>query len=503
MAEPLTPTSIEALIEGGVTGRIAAGNYDVRIHPEHGAVVTLLPPERRPAPPLRGSESEERPADDAPIAPDRRALAILPDEEKRLLSALAAVGGGPVGAAHLPFLADVPEPGPALGALLERRLAQAQGPRYGLTGDLAALLRRTWDLSSWSERALGYFTLWASPHTPASAVKEVTEEISPLRHLLGWAVEAGRFEAAIHLGRALDTACAVGGRWDAWGESLERVRAAAAASGNRAAEGWALHQLGTRLLCLDDPAGAKPLLTQALAIRESLGDRAGAAVTRHNLGFLGTPPARPPASFQEPIQHPSWFRLLPGLALVFLIFVVLAVGGIKLLSNRLEPDRDTVPTEPVTNGEESPSLSTDAPAVSDLPVESTDLSTDTAEPVEEAAPERPVMTLSPQEVLDFGEVNAGERLKKDVTVQNAGNAPLTISAISISGERAEELTIGEDCDGEVLDAGESCTFPVTFEPAARGSRNLRLTVSDRASGIEQTLEVRGNAVWLRPEPPVP
>jgi hypothetical protein len=112
------------------------------------------------------------------------------------------------------------------------------------------------------------------------------------------------------------------------------------------------------------------------------------------------------------------------------------------------------------------------------------------------------MTLSPQEVLDFGDVNAGERLEKDVTVQNAGNAPLTISAISISGERAEELTIGEDCDGEVLDAGESCTFSVTFEPAARGDRSLQLTVSDRAAGIEQALEVHGNAVWLRPEPPV-
>jgi hypothetical protein len=60
--------------------------------------------------------------------------------------------------------------------------------------------------------------------------------------------------------------------------------------GDRAAEAWSLHQSGTRGLCLEDGSTAQTDLSEALRIRESLGDWAGAAVTRHNLEvFFGGP----------------------------------------------------------------------------------------------------------------------------------------------------------------------------------------------------------------------
>ncbi len=190
----------------------------------------------------------------------------------------------------------------------ERALVQSHSPRYSLTGNLPDLLPRTWDLTPWRERALGYFIEWAEARRNEPAA--LLEEIGVLRALLDWAAETGRHAEARRLGRALDTALAVAGRWGAWEQTLQRVRGTAEALGDRTTQGWALHQLGTRLLCLDDKAAARPLLLDALDIRESLGDRAGAAVTRHNLGLLGPLPSSEPTAEREGLVPP--FDCSPG-----------------------------------------------------------------------------------------------------------------------------------------------------------------------------------------------
>jgi hypothetical protein len=526
----------------------------------------------------------------------RRTLAPLPEEEKRLLSALAALGGGPIGAVHLGALADVPDPMPPLNNLLEHKLAQAHSPRYSLTGDLTSLLGSIWDLSPWCERALGYFTAWAEARREDRAA--LLEEAGTLRRLLDWATESGHHEQALQLGRALDAALAVSGRWDAWAQALERVRSAASVTGNRATEGWALHQLGSRLLCLDDQAGARDLLTQALAIRESLGDHNGAAVTRHNLGLLGLappPPSEPPRVEAQPRPLP----VLPWLAAVFLVFLLMA-GGVNWYFSHKNKVREegTETAEPNTSKETTPSASeepiatepsTTEPVISEPPdsaaspglelsrervefpamalgpspettVETVSVTNTGTEPLRVAGVaftdnpgeafdvksdcpdqpvepgdqcdievtfhpekpgeyhatltlhadglkrrtlevsgaardrERPGLDLSPAEGLDFGDVEVGQSRPLRVVVTNTGKAPLTVDAISIRGERAEEFDVGRNCDGEVLDPGKNCVFLVTFKPSAPGTRGLRLTVTDRTAGIEETLALRGNAV---------
>jgi len=350
MVQPLTSTSFEALIEGAGSGQITVGNYSVLVHPDHGAVVSFIPPGSQPAPrPLIDEKdlpfedlSEGKAFDEATA---RQTLAPLPDEEKRVLSALAAVGGGPVGASHLAILADVADPRPAFDALLARDLVQPQGLRYSLAGDLDSLLPSIWDLSPWCERALAYFLPWAEARREDTAA--VLEESDALRHLLDWAAGSGRHAEAQRLGRALDTALILSGRWSAWARVLQRVHAAAVALQDRTTEAWALHQLGTRLLCLDDKAAARPLLNQSLAIRESLGDGAGAAVTRHNLGLLGALPA-----VRLSWPFPVSLRPLPWLALALLI---LLLGGIRLWSSRIaEPNHDTATVYPISSDQESP-----------------------------------------------------------------------------------------------------------------------------------------------------
>jgi hypothetical protein len=97
----------------------------------------------------------------------------------------------------------------------------------------------------------------------------------------------GRWEGVLRLGQATEGPLAVRGHWGAWAETLKRELEAARQLGDRAAEAWSLHQSGTRALCLEDAPTARRDLSEALRLRESLGDREGAAVTRHNLKLLG------------------------------------------------------------------------------------------------------------------------------------------------------------------------------------------------------------------------
>jgi len=108
-----------------------------------------------------------------------------------------------------------------------------------------------------------------------------------------WALDAGRWADAIRLVKSLEGALAQSGRWDAWSESLSKALAAAQAQGDQSTMAWALHQIGTRSMCLAEKRAARAALIQALRLREALGDRAGAAVSRHNLRVLLGPPPPP------------------------------------------------------------------------------------------------------------------------------------------------------------------------------------------------------------------
>jgi hypothetical protein len=114
---------------------------------------------------------------------------------------------------------------------------------------------------------------------------------------------------------------------------LEWQLASARAQGDRAAEAWALHQLGTRALCLNDMPTARSSLGRALEIREELGDEAGSAVTRHNLELSMAAPVVQTRVSEERGRWPAG-KLLAGLA------ALLGAGALALW-------RLTAPPEPV------------------------------------------------------------------------------------------------------------------------------------------------------------
>ena len=103
------------------------------------------------------------------------------------------------------------------------------------------------------------------------------------------ATNARRWGEALRLGQILEGALVMGVRWDAWAMVLEQCLLAAKATGDRTAETWALHQIGSRAVCVGASRGARSTLSEALKLRESLNELDAAAASRHNLSFVLAP----------------------------------------------------------------------------------------------------------------------------------------------------------------------------------------------------------------------
>lgn len=273
-------------------------------------------------------------------------LASLTLPEKQIVEALGSLDGAALSPEQLETITGLSDSRPILEALLKRHLIQADHFRYSITESLGRVLQGEQDLSLWAERALNYFTTWAEQQQ--SSPDLVLKEAEAIQQTLNWAVETGHWTEALHLAQATEGSLALSGRWDAWQRTLHGGLRAAQALGDQAAEAWMLHQLGTRALCLGDITTASPLLTQALQLREILGDQIGAAVTRHNLNLLPRPvvvslqSTEPPKRFLA--AEISSRLIVPVIAAV--LVMLLTVGGVSAWFTGLfaTPTPETVET---------------------------------------------------------------------------------------------------------------------------------------------------------------
>ena len=227
-------------------------------------------------------------------------MASVDDKQRRALLALASVPGVSLPALHISGIAEITDVEPSLAALVRRGLIVRSQWRYRLADGVTDRLRRTEDLKPWASRVITYFSGWAERH--ARKDEALLQESEALLRVQQDAADARRSGEVLHLGRLLDGPLAAGARWGAWGITLERSLDASRAIGDRSAEAWALHQLGSRALCLGEPGTARALLTKAVKLREALTDDAAAAASRGNLAFVLPPVVeepRPPA-VEEP-----------------------------------------------------------------------------------------------------------------------------------------------------------------------------------------------------------
>lgn len=232
-----------------------------------------------------------------PSAPEQLSAQIvetLTPEARQALMLMAALGGAPLHTDHVAALTGSRDTAALLADLEERGLAKSHSPRYSVT-DAVAALRPADAEARWRTQLLTYFTEHAESH--AAEPERLRDDLEPMIAALRNGASAGEWRAVLRLARAADGVAGASKLWGAWATILAIALAAARRLGDEAQEAWALHQLGTRALCLGDAGEASRRLRAALRIRERIGDRAGAEITRHNLRHLpgAAPSSRPPA----------------------------------------------------------------------------------------------------------------------------------------------------------------------------------------------------------------
>jgi hypothetical protein len=267
-------------------------------------------------------------------------IASIDEKERRALLALTALPRVPLTAQHVSGIAELTDIEPALRTLARRGLVDGSESRHRLADGVADQLRRTDDLTPWVNRAITYFTGWAERYRRSPG--RLLEESEALLSAQRYAADARRWGEVLRVGILLEGALVTGARWGAWAISLDRSLAAAKALGDRSAEAWALHEIGTRAVCVGNPGTARALLSQAAALRELIDDTTAAAASRQNLGFVLAPAAdesRDPMRFSDltdvdsfalrgatwsPAQTPSQSSI--GRAVLIAVQMILAAG---------------------------------------------------------------------------------------------------------------------------------------------------------------------------------
>jgi hypothetical protein len=111
-------------------------------------------------------------------------------------------------------------------------------------------------------------------------------------------------------------------------------------------------------------------------------------------------------------------------------------------------------------------------------------------------PPAPAATLAPSPVAFASQTIGATSAATTVTLTNSGNAPMTITGITITGTNPTEfaMTTGSNACGSSLAAGASCNIYVTFTPAADVSYSATLSVADNAAGSPQTVALSGSGI---------
>ena len=82
-----------------------------------------------------------------------------------------------------------------------------------------------------------------------------------------------------------------------------------------------------------------------------------------------------------------------------------------------------------------------------------------------------------------------------VQLQNAGDQPMHVSGVSLSGSSASQFAITSDaCTGATVNAGSLCRIYVTFTPATTGQISATVSFTDDAPGSPQVAILYGTGI---------
>ncbi|MEL6939701.1 MAG: choice-of-anchor D domain-containing protein [Cyanobacteria bacterium J06598_1] len=373
----------------------------------------------------------------------------LSAKQKRCLALMGAMGGVALTVEEAQAISKLPDAAETLSELSNLHLIESTDAGFQLCMDLVEAVPQTFEMTPFLQSATDYF---------ASGLAEgASHNSEAMLHLLEWTQKTGQWQRSMALAEGLDAPLSMAGQWQQWEQVLTQSLQAAQQAGNGKAEAWALHQLGTKAIATGNPTQAATWLSRAVGLREQLGDLAGAAVSRHNLGLIlpplvvgqnaGTPPPPPTGALTGSIAG--------KLAAIGAVVGSLAVGGIGIALWLGSPS-----PEPVVN------VNNDDTALID-PV---------TVPLED--PAQPSYSFEPQ-TLTFDDISMGQQTRKSVKITNSGRTPLVIQSVETKGEE-DFAVVGQTCGAPIL-PGESCAVEILFEPRGGGDRTAQLVLNSNTN----------------------
>lgn len=445
----------------------------------------------------------------------------LTDRERRLLGLLAALAGTPVAPEHVAALARLPEAGTMLRGLEEQGLLESERGGFRLRASLSPALVETLQPERWVQAVVTYFVGWAESHVGQPAL--MLEQSPALLAALAAAEGMGVRDDVLRLVRSIEFAFALAARWGQWETVLRQGLRAAQALGDRAAAAWALHQLGTRAICLGDPQAAIAYLQQALELRRSIGDRPGEALTRHNLRR-----AKPRGWLTRRGTIGAGAAVAGAVAAIVIGLQVIAGSGEATLDPQ-QLDLGSVPVGQASSGNIIlENTGRGELAVNNMTVEGDFSQTNDCSPKRGLASRQRctvTVTFAPKAagprngrlMVNGGGGTASARLAgsgttpnvqvrpsrleftnlqvgkvsgyQDVQLTNAGSAPLTVSDIKRTGDF--EFTNRCGTLPATLPAQRGCTVSVRFTPSAGGRRNGSLVFNTSSGPASVALTGQG------------
>lgn len=359
-----------------------------------------------------------------------------PDEQK-ILGLLATVYDAALPSSHIAAITGLADAPAILLRLTQARMTESMNGGYRLTKEPAGALIQVADPQQWTQPTIRHFAAWAERFASDPGLILAVADL--LLKAIELATDTQRWKEVWQLVRAVQRSLALSGRWGAWQVVLNSGLQAAHAVEDMAGQGWALHQLGTRSLCLGDVAAASTFLNQALSIRQAMGDSEGVAATSHNLQRLLPAGGGGGSGVGGGPRVPLLVRWFLALGISLGLVVIFAVN------------------------------------VWPLP--------------------GPVVSFEPNQPVDFPQVAVGRpTATMTVKVHNTGNRSLQLrdSGISVTPDFAQS----NDCPLQ-LSPDQSCAVTLAFTPRTVGPQLGTLSVVE-AGGSVHTAQVKGAGLAFTP-----
>lgn len=402
----------------------------------------------------------------SPVAP--AAIAALGPEAREVLGLIAAADA-PLGTEHIEAVLELEDAGPACAELEAAGLVRRASPQYVLTEPLGQEVQADLNVPDLRQRLVAHIAAWVrqNQNSPRRVVRDLDVILAILSRAFArpeGRVASGDVDDVLRIARGAEGALILSKRWRRWQMLLDEELEIARDTHDDAGVAWALHQTGSRALALRDETTARRSLTEALRIRERLGDEAGAAVTRENLRLLDGLPTD--GDREDPGEGPGvetdgkrkertpprwrWLRWLLGGGL-------LAVAVVASAALAMRP------------------------------------------PVPPPAEHHPVPRFEPSSI-DLGSVEIGSTVEAAIAISNGGDADWLISAPQLE-PNLDEMVIDTDCPSS-LTTDSTCTLTIRFAPAAAGERLAAVVITDNSTTGRQEIPIRGVGVPPPGEPAV-